>query len=260
MLNAIQGGPSWLAPSIQYLTIMGSRAYGADTETSDVDLYGFCVPPRHVVYPHLAGVIPGFGDQGQRFEQYAPSDDITVYSIIKYFKLCAESNPNMIESLFVPEDCIQHITDVGRLVRKHRHKFLSKQAIEKFKGFAYSQITKLESKRPVGKRAELVEKFGYDTKFAYHMVRLLDEAEQILTTGDLHLRKSSDLLVAVRSGEWSLERVYQHFRVKLSIVERAGEASKLPLIPDMEELKALLLNCLEIHYNTKRDGAKHASE
>jgi hypothetical protein len=58
--------PHWLAANTHYLTIMGSIAYGvADTNDegvqSDFDLYGVCIPPKEIVFPHLAGAVWGFG-------------------------------------------------------------------------------------------------------------------------------------------------------------------------------------------------------
>ena len=58
--------PAWLPANVHYLTIMGSMAYGvADTsgegQSSDMDLYGFCIPPKEIVFPHTAGAIWGFG-------------------------------------------------------------------------------------------------------------------------------------------------------------------------------------------------------
>ena len=55
--------PRWLSPNICYETVMGSQAYGVSTDSSDFDVYGFCVPPKSLVFPHLAGEIPGFGRQ-----------------------------------------------------------------------------------------------------------------------------------------------------------------------------------------------------
>ena len=57
--------PAWLADNVHYLTVMGSLAYGVvdtndESATSDYDLYGFCIPPREIVFPHLAGEIWGF--------------------------------------------------------------------------------------------------------------------------------------------------------------------------------------------------------
>jgi len=62
--------PKWLPADVAYETIMGSMARGVSSDTSDMDVYGFCIPPKDRVFPHLAGEIPGFGRQIQRFEQY----------------------------------------------------------------------------------------------------------------------------------------------------------------------------------------------
>lgn len=62
--------PSWLEPNVQYACIMGSVAYGCSSDTSDMDVYGFTIPPKHQVFPHLAGEIPGFGTQSNKFEQW----------------------------------------------------------------------------------------------------------------------------------------------------------------------------------------------
>ena len=62
--------PKWLMANCSYLTIMGSQAYGVSTDDSDLDTYGFCLPPKEMVFPHLAGEIPGFGRQTAPFEQW----------------------------------------------------------------------------------------------------------------------------------------------------------------------------------------------
>ena len=67
--NLIQP-PRWLVDQTQYLTVMGSVSYGVSGESSDVDVYGFCIPPKDLVFPHLAGEIHGFGRQIQKFEQW----------------------------------------------------------------------------------------------------------------------------------------------------------------------------------------------
>lgn len=62
--------PSWLSYNCMYLTRMGSVAYGCAGESSDWDMYGFCIPPKDLVFPHLKGEIPGFGTQLKRFNQW----------------------------------------------------------------------------------------------------------------------------------------------------------------------------------------------
>lgn len=152
--------PKFLLDNTMYATYMGSVAYGVSNLGSDVDVYGFCLPPKESIFPHLAGEIPGFGSQVQRFEQWQQHHindkssekeyDITIFSIVKYFQLCMENNPNMIDSLFVPRTCIIHSSALSEFVRENRKLFLHKGAYHKFKGYAYSQMHKMRIKAPEG--------------------------------------------------------------------------------------------------------------
>lgn len=136
---------------------MGSVAYGvSNTGVSDLDIYGFCIPEKSVIFPHLAGYIPGFGQQPEKFEQWSVHHikdpekgqeyDCCVYNIVKYFSLVMENNPNMVDSLFTPHNAILHCSPIAQMVRDERHIFLHKGAWHKFKGYAYSQMSKLKSK------------------------------------------------------------------------------------------------------------------
>jgi RNA repair pathway DNA polymerase beta family len=60
--------PKWLPFNTVLMVTMGSQAYGVSTDASDLDVYGVCIPPKDLVFPHLAGEILGFGRQIQRFE------------------------------------------------------------------------------------------------------------------------------------------------------------------------------------------------
>ena len=133
--------------------------------------------------------------------------DLTIFGIVKFFSLAMENNPNVIDCLFTPATCVLHSTRVGNLVRENRRLFLHKGAWPKFKGYAYSQLHKLAIKQPQGKRAELVAEHGFDTKFGYHVVRLIGEVEQILVEGDIDLQRDNEQLKAIRRGEWTEERL-----------------------------------------------------
>jgi predicted nucleotidyltransferase len=248
--------PGWLADNLCYETIMGSVAYGVSSDTSDVDVYGICLPPKDTVFPHLAGEIHGFGTQIKRFETWQEHHvsahdkvwDFQIFGIVKFFQLAMENNPNVIDAIFTPRRCVLSSTAVGEYIREHRADFLHKGAWHKFKGYAYSQLHKIRTKTPSGKRAELVEAHGYDVKFAYHVVRLLLEVEQILIAGNIDLERDREQLKAIRRGDWPLEQLEQWAQDKERSLEALYSTSTLPYAPDEAKLKRHLLHCREAHY------------
>ena len=254
--------PSFLKNNVHYEVVMGSVAYGVSSDTSDLDIYGFCIPPKHIIFPHLNGEIFGFGTQTERFEQYQQHHvkdssarkeyDLTIYNIVKYFQLCMQNNPNMIDSLFIPRRCILHSTQVGEHVRENRKLFLHRGSWHKFKGYSYSQVHKMKIKNPEpgSTRFEMVQKYGFDCKFAYHVVRLLNEVEQILTEHDLDLQRNREQLKSIRNGEWTEEQIIKYFEDKEKQLEKVYSESSLQYGPDENKIKNILLECLEMHYGS----------
>jgi predicted nucleotidyltransferase len=272
MEKGIINAPPFLRTNVHYETIMGSHAYGvADTsvrdKVPDYDVYGFAIPPKDTIFPHIAGHIHGFGTPPPKFDQYQKHHimeedalggfgkewDFNIFSIVKFFELCRQNNPNMLDSLFTPEECVIHCTQVGQLVRDNRRLFLSKECWKKFRGYAQSQLKKMNDKNPIGKRREIIEKHGYDVKFAYHIIRLFDEAEQILLTGDFDMRRAKDVMKAIRRGDWTAQEVRNWAMEKEKSLETAYVKCELPDKPDEKKLKRLLQECLECHYGNLED-------
>ena len=106
------------------------------------------------------------------------------------------------------------------------------------------------------KRADLTKRFQYDTKFAYHVVRLVNECEQIMTEHDLDLERNREQLKAVRRGEWTLEYLHEWFSEKEKSLESLYAASTLRHSPDEPAVKQLLVDCLEHHYGSLADAVK----
>jgi predicted nucleotidyltransferase len=239
-----------------YEVIMGSFAYGVSNVESDVDLYGICVPPVNIVFPHTTGYVAGFGPTPPSFEQYQKHHinhdtkeyDVQIFSIIKFFDLAADNNPNIIDSLFVPDRCIVHIDKIGKIIRESRTKFLHKGAFHRYKGYSYAQMKKIRTMSPKESRKELVEKYGFDVKFAYHVVRLALQAEMILVEHDLDLEKNREQLKAIRRGEWTLDYLEEWFKNKEKQLDELYLNSSLRHKPDYDELKRILLICLEEKY------------
>jgi uncharacterized protein len=260
--------PKWLPQNIHYEVITGSVSYGVSSDTSDMDVVGFAIPPKDQVFPHLRGEIQGFGQQIEQFGQYQEHHlidketrqeyDFTIYSIVKFFQLCMENNPNMVDSLFVPNRCVLFASPVAQMVRDKRKMFLHKGSYHKFRGYAYAQLhkigTKANSQNP--KRQESIEKYGFDLKFAYHVVRLALEGEQILVEHDLDIERSREVLKAIRRGEWTEEKLRGWFDEKEKHLEELYAKSDLRHSPDEDAIKELLMNCLEHHYGSLDNAVK----
>lgn len=259
----LEGGhispPRFLKNNVVYEVITGSFAYGTNvTNKSDFDIYGVVIPLKEMVFPHLGGEIPGFGNQIKRFDQYVQhhvdvsekSYDLTYTGIVKYFQLCMDNNPNMVDTLFVPQECITGINAIGSMIREERQRFLHKGSYHKFIGYAHSQLHKMASNKREGRRAEIHAEFGFDVKFAMHLVRLAYEAEQILTEHDLDLRRHSEHLKAIRRGEVPEQDIRDWFSSKEKHLEQLYRTSTLRHTPDESFLKSLLLSCLEHHFGS----------
>lgn len=264
--------PHWLPNNTIMLMKMGSQAYGVSNDDSDLDVYGVCMPPKELVFPHLGGEIPGFGKQIQRFEVWQEHHvkdsngrieyDFTVYSIVKFFQLCMENNPNMLNSLFVPRNCVLHSTAVGERIREQRKMFLHKGSWHKFKGYAYAQMHKIKNKSNASnpKRNASIQEHGYDLKFAYHIVRLLNEVEQILVEHDLDIQRNREQLKSIRRGEWTFEMIESYFQSKEKSLEEIYATSTLQHSPDEAKIKTLLLECMEAHYGNLSAAVARAPE
>ncbi len=94
------------------------------------------------------------------------------------------------------------------------------------------------------KRAALEAKFGYDTKHAMHLVRLLRMCREILTEGVLRVRRPDAAeLLAIRDGAWTYEQL-----IAWAEAENLGLkeiTSNLPPDPPRAKIDALLIEIVE---------------
>ena len=103
-------------------------------------------------------------------------------------------------------------------------------------------------------RAALEEKFGYDTKHALHLVRLLRMALEILATGEVIVKRPDrEELLAVKQGTWKFDDLIDYAEKTHQQVQQARETSRLPEFPDKAELNLLCSEILgECLYDRKR--------
>jgi predicted nucleotidyltransferase len=93
-------------------------------------------------------------------------------------------------------------------------------------------------------RAELERRHGYDTKHAMHLVRLLRMAVEIVSTGEVRVRRQDAAeLLAVRNGTLSFDALLEQADDLGTRLQAAASHSPLPALPDEAQLDAL---CAEL--------------
>jgi len=112
--------------------IAGSIAYGTNVSTSDEDIRGFFTLPDEA-YLSLIEPPQQVGDT---------KHDITYYSMRRAFELLQTANPNIIELLWMPEDCIKIKTPIMEKLIENRDLFISKKCFHTHSGYAHAQIGK----------------------------------------------------------------------------------------------------------------------
>ncbi|MCC3218086.1 nucleotidyltransferase domain-containing protein [Chryseobacterium sp. X308] len=109
--------------------ISGSRAFGLATENSDTDIRGVYYLPKEDFFG--LNYIPQISNE---------TNDITYYEIGRFVELLQKNNPNILEILASPEDCILYKHPLMDLLKTED--FISKLCKDTFAGYAVSQIKK----------------------------------------------------------------------------------------------------------------------
>lgn len=234
--------------NIIYKIRVGSTLYGTTTPSSDEDLAAIFIPDKDYVLGIQRCDQVILSEKRSKTIRNKPGDiDYTNYSLIKFIALAISNNPNIIEFLYAPENCQLFITDYSKDLLQNRHLFLSKKAYHTFKGYAYAQRLKLQVKKEnMTGRTELTEKFGYDTKFASHLIRLLLECHQILVEQTIEFPLAQNNLVKdIKLGKYSLEEILYKADELERLIDLAYTKSDLQNRADIISINKLQIQLLE---------------
>lgn len=201
---------------------VGSTVHGTSvSDQGDRDEMAIAIEPMHYVIGmrHWETSVYRTAPDGQKS---GPGDlDLVTHSLRKFCRLAAKGNPTMQLPLFVPESAIVEVNPLGRELIEKRSMFLSRECGKAFLGYMIAQKARLagEAGGRHGSRPELIEKYGFDTKYAGHIIRLGYQGVELMTTGHLSLPmrpEHCEDVLAVRTGKWTLERT----------LSRAGELER----------------------------------
>jgi hypothetical protein len=203
--------------------VMGSRAYGLDTESSDTDLRGVYLAPAELQWSLFGAP--------EQFEDSAAQS--CYWELQKFLVMALKANPNVLECLWSP--CLDRVTPLGQELLDLRPRFLSQMIFQTFNGYALSQFKKLEQDRRNHGEVRW--------KHAMHLLRLLLTGTGALRTGDIPVRVGlhRDRLLQIKRGEIPWPEVDAWRQELHQDFERARTETSLPERPDYEAANQFLL-------------------
>jgi len=100
-------------------------------------------------------------------------------------------------------------------------------------------------------RSELEEQFGYDTKHAMHLVRLLRMGKEALEEGVLYVKRpDAQELLDIRSGAWTYEECVKYAEDMDKLIrEDLYKSTSLPNRPDLFRAAELLMEAQRLVWN-----------
>lgn len=151
--------------------VVGSRAHGLNTATSDVDrcsVFAYNTVDMAALYPPHEQTLT------------ADDSDHTFHEVGKFCRLALACNPHALELLWLPS--YERLAPLGHDLVAMRAAFLAAPLVRSaYLGYARSQLKRLGrpnvAKLPNEKRAKL----------ARHFARILTTGQQLYTTGELYV-------------------------------------------------------------------------
>lgn len=210
--------------------ITGSTAYGLNTENSDIDQMGIFVAPTEKILS-LSNIK----------ETYVHNDpDWAYHEVGKFIHLAMKGNPTILELLFA--DGYLTLTKMGKMLVDNRHHFLSNVIFKSYGGYAYSQVRKLNAR---GGTYGSGRSNRYE-KHSRHLLRLLQQGEQLITTGTLDVKVDNrdELFEFGHKTPHEIVTVFEERIQRFNKLE-----SILPDKPNIDELNRMLIKIRKANWS-----------
>jgi predicted nucleotidyltransferase len=212
-----------LEPFIIYRCVIGSRAYGLDTDESDTDRRGIYLAPADLQWSLFGAP--------EQFEDNATQS--CYWELQKFIIMALRANPNILECLYSP--MVEKATPLGTELLALRQQFLSQMIFQTFNGYTLSQFKKIEQ--------DLRNHGKVRWKHAMHLLRLLLTGAATLREARVPVRVEAhrDRLLIIKRGELPWTEVDAWRKELHHDFERALTETKLPERPDYEAANHFLI-------------------
>lgn len=227
--------------------IIGSTVHGLGVkDQDDRDEMGICIEPWH----HFFGLRPKFEQWTWRTKpegaRSGPGDlDLVIYSLAKWARLAIGGNPSILTLLFVPEKQVLINSFEGQRLRSMAPMFIGNNIFGPYLGYMQQQRHRLTNKVKIPNRPELIEAYGFDTKYAGHLVRLGYQGLELAKTGRMTLPMAEPMrshIVDIRTGKVSEKDVLKEAQEMEDELLSLQKESKLGM-PHIPEIEAFVIDC-----------------
>lgn len=213
-----------------FAKVWGSHSHNTDLQTSDTDFL--------VVYVAPTKKILSLNPPAETVDGKGP--DFQAHELKKFCSLLMKGNPAIVECLFT--DRMHTYSNDWLQMRENRKRFLTKRCIQQYIGYARGQLHRLKAKTYLHTTGG-----KYNTKWAYHMIRLLHDATRIVEGGEPLVWKMSgtaerDLLMNIRLGNVSQEDVEKMSNQMVKDIDEQLLTSTLPEDGDIDWLNEWMLH------------------
>jgi predicted nucleotidyltransferase len=208
--------------------VIGSRAYGLETEDSDTDRRGIYLPPAELHWS-----LYGVPDQ---LENDATQE--VYWELQKFVILALKSNPNVLECLYSP--IVETCTPLAQRMLDIRQSFLSKLVFQTYSGYVASQFKKMQT--------DIKNQGKVKWKHVMHLIRLLISGTHVLREGlvSVEVGENRERLLSIKRGEESWESV-DAWRLSLhQDFNTAFENTNLPDRPDYAIANQFLIDARKL--------------
>lgn len=241
-----------------HLFVGGSAAHGAKLEhKGDLDLYGVYIPPMET----MVGITDSdehyvWSTSGDKVRNGPDDIDMNMYSIRKWAGMAASGNPTALEFLYT-NNLAPKGTIWEQFILPNRHLFLCTRAGYHFQKFCEHMLRTLkgEGTGKRGQRPDLIGEFGYDTKAAMHLIRVLNEGIELMETGKITLpRPEKEFLINIRLGKaGTLADIEAMAMERFDRLEKARLASSLPAEVNRSEITKVVLMAQQQVWNQSNE-------
>lgn len=205
-----------------FAKLWGSRSHNTHFEDSDYDFLLVYQTPNHELLslrPPPDTVVATTEIDGQKVDYQA-------YEVDKFVDLLLKGNPNIVECLFTRYEVWQALIFTG--IKLQAREFLTEQTVKHYTGYARSQLARLKNGKSLHTSGS-----EYNTKWAYHVVRLLKDAQRI-RVGEPPIVWKDGIerasLMSIREGLYRPEEIAEMAGLMLDTLDapRTGLAEKNP--------------------------------